>query len=234
MNAQETSIGIGSGRAVALASPPALEDRPRAAHYRWAPRNPGYLEFKYTVDVIVALVIFVVTLPLMALLTLLVKLTSPGPAFFKQKRVGRDGRIFEILKIRTMKTDAEAETGPVWARARDPRVTRIGAFLRKTHLDELPQAINVLRGDMSLIGPRPERPYFTETFRHRIHQYERRFGVRPGITGLAQVCFKYSETEEDVRRKLAYDLLYIRRMCWLLDLSIVFLTIGRLTGRGAR
>jgi lipopolysaccharide/colanic/teichoic acid biosynthesis glycosyltransferase len=200
----------------------------------WAPRNPGYLEFKYTVDVVVAFLVFVLTLPLLALLTLLVKLTSPGPAFFKQKRVGKNGRIFEILKVRTMKLDAEAETGPIWARERDPRVTGIGAFLRKTHLDELPQAINVLRGDMSLIGPRPERPYFTETFRHRIRQYDRRFAVRPGITGLAQVLFKSSETEEDVRRKTAYDMLYIRRMCWLIDLSIIFLTIGRLTGRGAR
>ncbi|MBN2489779.1 MAG: sugar transferase, partial [Planctomycetes bacterium] len=157
-----------------------------------------------------------------------------GPVFFKQRRVGESGQLFEILKLRTMHVDAEAATGPVWAQTDDPRITPVGRILRRTHLDELPQLINVIKGQMSIVGPRPERPVFVDYFRTRLRQYDQRLSVRPGITGLAQICYKYDETHADVRKKLAYDLLYLRKMCMLLDLSILFLTLGRLTGKGAK
>jgi len=197
-------------------------------------KKAGWLELKYSLDTLFAIAMFIVCLPVLAICIILVKLTSKGPVFFKQRRVGQDGRFFEILKLRTMRVDAEADTGPVWARENDPRVTKIGRILRKTHLDELPQLINVIRGDMSLVGPRPERPVFVSHFRGRFRQYDKRISVRPGITGLAQVCYKYDETHDDVRKKLAYDLLYLRKMCMLLDMSIIFLTLGCITGKGAK
>lgn len=197
-------------------------------------RKAGWLELKYSLDTLFAIVLLIISIPILAVCIVLVKLTSRGPVFFKQRRVGENGRHFEILKLRTMFVNAEADTGPVWAQENDPRVTRVGRFLRKTHLDEVPQLINVIRGDMSLVGPRPERPVFVNYFRTRFRQYEKRVSIRPGITGLAQVCYKYDETHEDVRKKLAYDLLYLRKMCMLLDMSIVFLTLGRVTGRGAK
>ncbi|MBM4086111.1 MAG: hypothetical protein FJ272_15110, partial [Planctomycetes bacterium] len=155
-----------------------------------------YLEFKRGLDVMLALIGLALTLPAMGILAWLVKLTSPGPAFYRQTRVGKDGKLFEIIKLRTMRQDAEAKTGPVWATKKDPRVTPLGAFMRATHLDELPQFFNVLRGDMSIVGPRPERPHFVEQFKQSIPHYERRLSVRPGITGLAQVRHKYDETLE--------------------------------------
>jgi len=163
-----------------------------------------------------------------------VKLTSRGPAFYTQVRVGKDGRLFNMIKLRTMYTNAERHTGPVWAQEKDPRVTPLGKFLRKTHLDETPQIFNILKGEMSLIGPRPERPYFVNQFRREIPGYEKRLAVRPGITGLAQVYHKYDESIEDVQKKLTYDLLYIRSMCWKTDLKIAILTLAMLTGKNSR
>jgi len=197
-------------------------------------KKAGWLELKYSLDILFAIAMFIFWLPVLAVCIILIKLTSRGSVFFKQRRVGQDGRHFSILKLRTMHVDAEADTGPVWAQENDPRVTKIGRFLRKTHMDELPQLINVIKGDMSLVGPRPERPVFVNYFRTRYRQYEKRMSVKPGITGLAQVCYKYDETHEDVRKKLAYDVLYLRKMCMLLDLSIIFLTFGRITGKGAK
>ena len=197
-------------------------------------KKAGWLELKYSLDILVAIILFILCVPILAVCILLIKLTSRGSVFFKQRRVGEGGRIFEILKLRTMHVDAEADTGPIWAKENDPRVTRIGRILRKTHLDELPQLINVIKGHMSLVGPRPERPVFVNYFRTRYRQYEKRISVKPGITGLAQICYKYDETHEDVKKKLAYDLLYLRKMCMLLDLSIIFLTAGRITGKGAK
>jgi lipopolysaccharide/colanic/teichoic acid biosynthesis glycosyltransferase len=160
---------------------------------------------------------------------------SPGPVFFTQKRIGKLGRWFSIWKFRTMRHKAEMETGPVWAEDNDPRVTRIGRFLRKSHLDELPQLFNVFCGDMSLIGPRPERPEMVEVITEKIPGFDKRLFVKPGITGLAQVRYDYGATIKDAARKLKYDALYIKRMCFLLDFQIVFWTIGRvLTGEGAR
>lgn len=189
---------------------------------------------KGILDRVLALGGLLVLLPLMAVLCVVVRATSPGPVFFVQRRVGRNGRAFGILKLRTMVADAEQATGPIWAQENDPRITPIGRFLRATHFDEIPQLINVLKGEMSLVGPRPERPVFVEQFRREIPFYEERLTVKPGITGLAQVRHRYDETLKDVRRKVAYDRLYIRKMCLLLDLRIILLTIGRLTGKGAR
>ncbi len=180
------------------------------------------------------MVALIVLLPVLAILALLVKLTSRGPVFFRQQRVGQYGRPFYILKLRTMVLDAESKTGPIWAVDNDPRVTRIGRFLRLSHLDEIPQLFNVLMGHMSLVGPRPERPVFVAQFRRQIPNYEDRLLVKPGITGLAQVYHSYDATLRDVRKKLAYDLLYIKRMCMMTDVIILFLTVRCLTGRGAK
>ncbi|HYC78825.1 MAG TPA: sugar transferase [Planctomycetota bacterium] len=189
---------------------------------------------KEVVDRLAALAGLVLFLPALAIIGIIIKLTSKGPVFYLQERVGKDGKSFGIIKLRTMVTDAEAATGPVWARENDPRITPIGRFLRMTHLDEVPQLINVLKGEMSIVGPRPERPLFVERFNSQIPSYAERLRVKPGITGLAQVCHKYDETTKDVRRKVAYDLLYIQRMCLMVDVAIVFLTVRRLTGKGAR
>jgi len=189
---------------------------------------------KDILDRLFALLGFLLFLPALVVLAIIIKTTSSGPVFFRQKRVGKGGRIFEIIKLRTMVTDAEQATGPIWAQENDPRITRIGRFLRATHLDEIPQLVNVICGEMSIVGPRPERPVFVEQFRYQIPHYEKRLLVKPGITGLAQICHTYDETMRDVRRKLAYDLMYVRKMCLMVDIAIIVLTLKRLNGRGAR
>lgn len=210
------------------------EPRRATAFTSYHLKKAGWLELKYSLDALFAIAMFILLVPVLALAILAIKLTSRGPVFFKQRRVGENGQLFDILKLRTMHVNAEATTGPVWAQTDDPRITPVGRILRLTHLDELPQLINVIKGQMTLVGPRPERPVFVDYFRTRLRQYDKRLSVRPGITGLAQICYKYDETHEDVRKKLAYDLLYLRKMCMLLDLSILFLTLGRLTGKGAK
>jgi lipopolysaccharide/colanic/teichoic acid biosynthesis glycosyltransferase len=166
---------------------------------------------------------------------LLIKLDSRGPVLFRQERVGLGGRVFTLVKLRTMQTDAEARTGPVWAQADDVRVTRIGRFLRKTRLDELPQFFNVLRGDMSLVGPRPERPAFVVQLQERIPYYMYRHVVKPGITGWAQIRYHYGASLEDAREKLEYDLYYVKNRSLFLDLLIIVQTIQvMLFSRGSR
>jgi lipopolysaccharide/colanic/teichoic acid biosynthesis glycosyltransferase len=162
------------------------------------------------VDVVLASALLLLSLPAWLVVALLVKLSSPGPILYRQVRVGRWGRPFTILKFRTMRADAERESGPVWSPQGDPRIHRIGRFLRSSRLDELPQLWNVLRGDMSLVGPRPERPCFVNLLSERIALYPARHAVRPGLTGWAQVRYPYGASEEDSREKLAYDLFYIR------------------------
>ena len=189
---------------------------------------------KEVMDRVLALIGLICFLPVLCVLAVIIKLTSPGPVFFVQQRVGKGGRIFGIVKLRTMVTDAERATGPIWAQENDPRITPIGRFLRRTHLDEVPQLINVIKGEMSLVGPRPERPVFVEQFRYQIPHYEVRLSVKPGITGLAQICHTYDETLKDVRKKLAYDLMYVRKMCLMVDIAILLLTLRRLNGAGAR
>lgn len=190
--------------------------------------------YKEVLDRVFAALGLILLLPLMAILCVLIKLTSRGPAFHLQERVGMHGKVFHIIKLRSMVQDAERATGPVWASENDPRITWIGRFLRKSHLDEMPQLVNVLLGQMSLVGPRPERPVFVDKFKDLIPGYSRRLEIKPGITGLAQVYHSYDATIHDVRTKLAYDILYMRTMCLKSDLLIVLQTVRRLTGRGAR
>ncbi len=185
-----------------------------------------YRRSKPLVDYFSAIIMLLITSPVLFLVGLMVKLTSPGPVFYTQERVGKDGCLFRIVKFRTMCVDAESQAGPVWAKKVDERITTVGRFLRRTHLDELPQLINVIKGDMSIIGPRPERPFFVNKFEGHIPNYAERLSVRPGITGMAQ-CYqnKYDETVRDVEKKLRYDILYIKRMCWMLDFKILLLTL---------
>lgn len=190
-------------------------------------RAERYLRARGPAEHVAAAGALVLLAPLLALLCGAVKMTSRGPAFFRQVRVGKDGRVFHIIKLRTMVVDAERTTGPVWARRNDPRVTALGRFLRASHLDELPQLFNVLSGSMSFVGPRPERPAFVERLTSEVTDYGARLAVKPGITGLAQVSLDADATVRDVRRKVAYDLLYIRRACLMADLGIVFLTLRR-------
>jgi exopolysaccharide biosynthesis polyprenyl glycosylphosphotransferase len=177
----------------------------------------------------------ILSAPIMLLTAIVIKLDSRGPIFFSQERVGKDGRIFKLVKFRSMTTDAEARSGPMWAQANDPRVTRVGRFIRRTRIDELPQFINVIKGDMDFVGPRPERPYFVDQLRAVIPYYWQRHTVAPGLTGWAQVKYPYGATIEDSREKLKYDLYYIKNMSLFLDLSIIFHTVKTvLLGRGAR
>lgn len=180
---------------------------------------------KRIIDVVVSLAVLVLGLPIWLLLAALIRLTSPGPAIFRQQRVGLLGKVFTMYKFRTMRQDAEATTGPVWATEDDPRYTSIGSWLRKTRLDEVPQFMNVLKGEMSLVGPRPERPYFVERLSQDIPLYSRRSRVKPGITGWAQVIWRYDASLADVKQKVKYDLFYIANMSLRMDFKILFMTI---------
>jgi sugar transferase (PEP-CTERM system associated) len=190
--------------------------------------------FKRIGEAALSVAVLALAAPLFGLVALAVRLSSPGPVLYRQSRVGRQSRPFDLLKFRTMRQDAEAGSGPVWASAEnDPRVTRVGRFLRKTRLDELPQLWNVLKGQMSFVGPRPERPHFVDKLRTVIPYYDERHGVRPGITGWAQVKFPYGSTIEDAEEKLEYDLYYVKHMSLLLDAAIVLETFKvMLLGRG--
>jgi sugar transferase (PEP-CTERM system associated) len=183
----------------------------------------------------VALLALVVLLPLVPFIVLAIKLGSPGPILYRQQRVGRRGKVFHCYKFRTMRQDAEADTGATWATDNDPRITRVGKFLRTSRLDEIPQLWCVLKGDMHFVGPRPERPEFVEWLSKEIPYYGVRHVVRPGITGWAQVQYKYGNTLGDAREKLQYDLFYIKNASIGLDLMIMFQTIKIvLLGRGAQ
>jgi sugar transferase (PEP-CTERM system associated) len=173
--------------------------------------------------------------PVMLLTALAVRLSSPGPILYRQVRVGLDGRLFTLYKFRSMRADAEAQTGAVWASKDDPRITRVGRIIRKLRFDELPQLFNSLIGDMSIVGPRPERPEFVQALSEKIPYYRQRHCVRPGITGWAQINYKYGDTLEDTIMKLEYDLYYIKNMSFRLDSYIVFHTIkAMLLSRGAQ
>ncbi len=188
-----------------------------------------YFRWKRILDLVSALVLLVPALPLIGVLVLVVRLTSRGPGIYAQVRVGKDGRVFTMYKIRSMRQDAEAGTGAVWAQDRDPRVTLVGRILRKLHLDELPQLFNILKGEMSLVGPRPERPEFVHVLARRIPGYSRRLAVLPGVTGLAQVNLPPDSDVTGVRRKLALDLEYIRQASLLMDLRLVICTMARMS-----
>ena len=190
---------------------------------------------KRTFDVLVSATLLVATLPIMILTALAIAIESSGPVIYRQKRVGAKGEVFRILKFRSMRTDAEADSAPQWAAKEDPRVTKVGRFIRKTRIDELPQLINVLKGQMSLVGPRPERPYFVEQLKTQIPFYGARHSVKPGITGWAQIRYPYAASVNDAVKKLQYDLYYVKNHTLLLDIVIVLDTIRVVLQRdGAR
>ncbi len=189
---------------------------------------------KRMLDLSFSIILAICTLPLMLATAIAITLDSAGPALYSQERVGENGRVFKIYKFRSMRSDAERGT-PVWARDRDDRITRVGRFIRNTRLDELPQLWNVMRGDMSFVGPRPERPFFVEQLAREIPFYLQRHAVRPGLTGWAQVKYQYGSTVEDAMEKLRYDLYYIKHLSVFFDLTIVLDTVKViLFGKGAK
>ena len=186
-------------------------------------------------DLLLAGSSLILTAPLLPVIALLIKIESRGPVFFTQERVGQNGQLFVLIKFRSMYDDAEEVTGPVYADKNDLRITGVGRWLRRTRLDELPQLLNVLRGEMSFVGPRPERPFFVQQFAKEIPYYTQRLSVKPGITGWAQVNYPYGATQEDAVEKLRLDLYYIKNMSLLLDMFIVLKTAKiALLGQGAR
>ncbi|MTJ91987.1 MAG: sugar transferase [Desulfovibrio sp.] len=189
---------------------------------------------KRALDVLISLLLLIPAAPIMLITAIIVRLESPGPVIYKQDRVGLFEKEFTVYKFRSMRADAE-KNGAVWASAQDARVTKFGKFIRKVRIDELPQIWNILKGDMSFIGPRPERMAFVRQLKESIPYYTLRHTVKPGLTGWAQVCYPYGASEEDARRKLEYDLYYIKNMSILLDINIVFKTVGVvLFPKGAR
>lgn len=189
-------------------------------------------KFKRVSDIILSLIALTISFPILFFAAILIKINSRGPVIYRQLRVGKNHKIFKIYKLRTMRVDAEKFSGAVWAKKNDTRITPIGKILRQTHIDEIPQFINVLKGEMSIVGPRPERPEMVRTLKQLIKDYELRLRVNPGITGLAQAVHKYDETIEDVKKKIKFDLLYIRKMCLWTDLTILGRTVAVvLTGK---
>jgi exopolysaccharide biosynthesis polyprenyl glycosylphosphotransferase len=196
---------------------------------------PGWeAQIKRLIDIAMSLAVLGLGLPVWLLIAAVIRWRSPGNVIYRQERIGRNGKPFIMLKFRSMYPDAEKYSGPVWAQARDPRVTPVGRFLRTTRLDEIPQFINVLKGEMSLVGPRPERAFFIEELKKEIPWYIRRIKMKPGITGWAQIKHKYDASIDDVRQKVLYDLYYFENMSLILDLKIMIRTIlVVLTGKGA-
>jgi sugar transferase (PEP-CTERM system associated) len=195
----------------------------------------GVMLARRLVSFTIATLALILCLPLLPILALMVKLSSPGPVLFRQQRVGFKGAIFTVCKFRTMRQDAEQNTGAVWAGKNDPRVTSVGRFMRKTRLDEIPQLWNVLRGDMGFVGPRPERPEFVQWLQEQVPYYNLRHIIRPGLTGWAQVRYRYGASLEETRQKIQYDLYYVKHMSVALDLFIIFETIKTvLLRRGAQ
>lgn len=197
--------------------------------------KPNQILVKEVTSFVIAMVALVVLGPIMLIVAALVRLTSLGPALYSQKRVGYNGKVFQVYKFRSMYQDAEARTGAVWAKKDDPRVTPLGKWLRLLRLDELPQVFNVLKGEMSIVGPRPERPEFVKTLSEQIPFYSQRHFVKPGITGWAQINHKYGDTIEDTITKLEFDLFYIKHMSPSLDMYIIFHTVKVMAlSRGAQ
>jgi exopolysaccharide biosynthesis polyprenyl glycosylphosphotransferase len=189
---------------------------------------------KRTADFFLAFILGIIFVALFPMIALAIKLDSSGPIFYTQKRLGRAGTIFDILKLRTMRPDAEKLTGAVWTTQNDPRITRVGRFLRKTRIDELPQVINVLKGELSFVGPRTERPEFHETLKKEIPFYEERYLIKPGLTGLSQLYFGYGASVQDAAEKLQYDLYYIKNRSLMLDVGILLKTINLIIRGGGR
>jgi len=180
-----------------------------------------YFIFKRLFDIFLASIGLILSLPLWLIIAIAIKLEDGGPIFYSQERVGKDGKIFRILKFRSMIPDAEKDTGAIWASENDPRVTKVGRILRATAMDELPQLLNILKGDMSFVGPRPERPELVEEFTKKFPDFKKRFAVKPGLTGIAQI---YGQYDTPPQHKLKYDLLYIKKQSFLLDLKLILLS----------
>ena len=180
---------------------------------------------KRALDIMLSILGLTIIIPIWFLLIILIKIDSEGPIFYKQKRCGKDGQFFSIIKFRSMIFNAEEETGPVWADLKDQRITRMGKFLRRFHLDETPQLLNIIKGEMSIIGPRPERPYFINKLKKEYPFYQRRLKIRPGITGWAQIKQPFDMNLKDVRQKLKYDFYYIENVSFRLDIKIIINTI---------
>jgi len=187
--------------------------------------NPGYEVAKRGADILLSVLGLVIFLPFLPVLALMIKLDSPGPVLYRQRRVGRHGRIFQLIKLRSMVSEAERQTGAVWAKPDDPRATRVGKWLRQLHLDEIPQLINILKGEMSLVGPRPERPELVRQLTRSLPSYSLRLNLLPGLTGWAQINRPADNTQADVARKLDYDLYYLKNRSFLLDLRIILRTL---------
>jgi sugar transferase (PEP-CTERM system associated) len=220
-----------------LASKIAVADLPP----EWIALSEGFrrdlviLASKRAIDVVVSLLGLILSAPIVLMTAIAIKLESAGPVFYRQERVGQNDRRFILFKFRSMTHDAEAERGPVWAVENDPRVTRVGSFIRKVRIDEIPQMINVLKGEMSFVGPRPERPFFVDQLNQNIPYYDLRHSVKPGITGWAQICYRYGDSEKDAVEKLQYDLYYIKHLSPIFDLQIIFESFKViLLGAGAR
>lgn len=212
-----------------------VEEQLNNAQFRVEPvtinPKPGYFFWKRTADIAVSLLVAILGILPMAIIALCIKIDSRGPVIFKQERLGKDGKSFTMFKFRSMRMDAEAD-GPKWAEKEDDRCTKVGAFLRKTRLDELPQFWNILKGEMSLVGPRPERPFFYDEFETYIHGFRNRLAVRPGLTGWAQVSGGYDLKPEE---KIVYDMEYIANMSARMDLRCVIRTVRLIfTHEGAR
>ncbi len=208
----------GQARTNQLYGVPLIEIMPRIM-------QPWEESAKRMMDITVSLLVLVISAPLWMIIGIAIKLDSPGPVLYSQERVGEKEKLFKMHKFRSMRADAESSSGPVWAPKNDTRVTSIGKFLRKTRLDEIPQFVNVLDGDMSLVGPRPERPFFVEKLSKEIPLYKRRLTVRPGITGWAQIKQGYDTSVDDVRSKVRYDLYYIENMSFRMDIKILLTTV---------
>jgi lipopolysaccharide/colanic/teichoic acid biosynthesis glycosyltransferase len=185
----------------------------------------GYEAAKRGADVLLSILGLAIFLPLLLVLALLIKLDSPGPVLYRQRRVGRHGRIFQVIKLRSMPPEAERQTGAVWAKRNDPRATRVGKWLRQLHLDEIPQLINILKGEMSLVGPRPERPELVRQLSRSLLLYPLRLNLMPGLTGWAQINRPADSSQDDVARKLDYDLYYLKNRNLILDLRIILRTL---------
>jgi exopolysaccharide biosynthesis polyprenyl glycosylphosphotransferase len=191
--------------------------------------------FKRIEDIVLSLLLLTLLSWVVCITALLIKIESKGPVLFSQSRLGKRKKEYQIYKFRSMRVDAEKDSGPVWAKTNDDRITRVGKFIRKWRVDEIPQLWNVLKGDMSLVGPRPEREYFINQLEGIIPYYSQRFTVKPGLTGWAQVCYGYGDSVEDAIEKLNYDLFYIKNMSFFMDVVIIFRTVKTVIfGVGAR
>jgi exopolysaccharide biosynthesis polyprenyl glycosylphosphotransferase len=210
-------------------------------HPGWIVLSEGFSRSRFifflkrVIDIVVSLLGLVLSAPIALIAAIAIKLDSAGPILYSQERVGQNERVFKLYKFRSMSIDAESDSGPVWAAKDDPRITRVGKVLRKLRIDEIPQMVNVLMGEMSFVGPRPERPYFVAKLKETIPFYHLRFTLKPGITGWAQISYAYGDSEEDAVEKLQYDLYYVKNISSLFDLQIIFETLKTvLLRRGAQ